>query len=155
MNLQNSHAPWGCLLASAAMVLDVNRESLMALVGHDGGEIVFPDQPEPMKRQGFHIQEIIDVAVELGWWVMPIEVMPSSTTDGVNNFDIKIDNYHDRLMRHMANRPGIITGISRKMHHAVAWDGAEIYDPVGKVYSFDDIKMGVQVYYRFGKIKSV
>ena len=155
MNLQNNHAPWGCLLASAAMVLDINREALIDRIGHDGGEIVFPEQPEPMKRQGFHIQEIIDVAVESGYWVMPIEVMPSSTTDGKNNFDIEIKDHGQRLTDHMADWPGIIVGRSRRMNHAVAWDGKMVYDPVGKIYAFDDIKMGVQIYYRFGKIKSV
>ncbi len=155
MNLQNNHAPWGCLLASAAMVLDIDREKLIKLIGHDGGEIVFPDQPEPMKRQGFHIQEIIDVAVRMHFSVMPIEVIPSSTSDGVNNFDIKIADPGIRLKRHMSQNPGIIVGRSRRMNHAVAWNGVKVYDPMGKVYPFDDIKMGVQVYYRFTKIKSV
>ena len=155
MNLQNNHAPWGCLLASAAMVLDINREKLIEIIGHDGGEIVFPDQPEPMKRQGFHIQEIIDIAYDMCYEVTAIEVMPSSTSDGKNNFDIEIADHHERLMCHMRGNPGIITGRSRKMHHAVAWDGYKVYDPVGKIYPFNDIKMGIQVYYRFTKIKSV
>ncbi|KKN04907.1 hypothetical protein LCGC14_1092740 [marine sediment metagenome] len=153
MKLRNNYAPWGCLLSSAAMVLDLTNEELIKLIGHDGGDIVFPGMPEPSKRQGFHIQEIIDIAVKLGYSVMAIEVMPASTTDGENNFDIKIEDHHKRLMGHMNDHTGIITGRGRRWPHAVAWDGEKVFDPVGKIYDFDDIKMGVQIFYRFSKIK--
>jgi len=38
----------------------------------------------------------------------------------------------------MDNRIGFITGYNRDSGsgHAVAWNGAEIYDPVGLIYSY-------------------
>ncbi len=155
MQLLVSHGSCGCLLTSTAMVLDKTNEEMIELIGHDGGEIVFPDLPEPSKRQGVHIQEVIDIAIDLGYAVTSIEVSPSSTTDGKNNFDIKFkESYADRLKWHMHHSIGIITGLGRRWPHAVAWDGKKILDPQGRTYDFDDIKMGVQVYYRFDKIKS-
>ncbi len=152
MKLQNNHTPWGCLLSSAAMVLDIDRSELIKLIGHNGGKIVFAEMPEPANRQGFHIQEIVDIAVVHGYSVMAIEVLPCSTTDGKNNFDINIINPEKRLLEHMKGNPGIITGRGRRWQHAVAWDGEKVFDPIGHIYNFDDIKMSVQIYYRFSQI---
>ena len=155
MQLLDSHAAWGCLLTSAAMVLGKTNAEMIELIGHDGGAIVFDGMPGPTKRQGFHIQEVIKVALALGVAVTAIEVLPCSTTDGKNNFDILFrDTPAERLGWHMNNSIGIITGQGRRFPHAVAWDGARIFDPQGRIYGFDDIKIGVQVYYRFDKIKS-
>ena len=145
-------AAWSCLAESAAMALNMPYADLIKEIGHDGSEIIFPELPEPGKRRGFHMQEIIDVAIKKGYAVTPIEPLPCSTPDGLKvytvHFEIK------RFQNHLENTRGIITGMKRKWRHAVYWADSYILDPIGKVYNFDSLNMNIDCFWLFSKIKS-
>lgn len=159
MQLKRQPNAWSCVLASAAMVFDTDYKTLIEMIGHDGSEVVLPSLPEPAKRRGFHMQEIIDCAIKLSHAVVPIEVLPYSTPDGKAefpiNFKIRTDNNlfnwdnRSRLLHYMTNGEGIITGLARKFRHAVAWDGHKIYDPHGLTYSFNDCKIEIDCFWMF------
>ena len=150
MNLITQPNLWSCSIAAAAMILDINIQTLIGIIGHDGSEIVFPKLQEPGNRRGFHIQEIIDCAIELGYFVTPIEILPYSTPDGKNEFPINFSegNSH-RLLKYVSKTKGILTGLGNKWYHAMAWDGKNIYDPNGYIYPFHDCKINLDCYWIF------
>lgn len=147
---------WSCLPASAAMILDIELKKLIEYIGHDGSGIVFPDLPEPGKRRGFHMQEIIPIAWSYGFAVTPIEARPCSTPDGKNEFEIEFpESLEDRFKIHLDGCRGIITGQRARWFHATAWSDGLIHDPIGKVYPYEEIEMGIDTFWRFDEIKSV
>lgn len=155
MKLIRNPSFWSCLPASVAMVLDIDIKELIRLIGHDGGEIIFPDLPSPGKYRGFHLSEVIPIALSMSFAVTPIDARPCSTPDGEHDFEVHFtDSPEKRIQFQMFCNPGILTGKMRKWNHAVAWDGYQIYDPIGKVYPFNKIIMEIETFYRFDKIKS-
>ncbi len=153
MQLQRQLNDWSCVLAAVAMVFNADQRKLIKEIGHDGSEIVLPTLPEPARRRGFHLQELIDCVVRRKYSVTPIEVLPYSTPDGKADFPINFQvSYEERLLRHMHNTRGIITGLGKKWRHAVAWDGKQIYDPHGLIYPSHDIKIKIDCYWRFDKM---
>ncbi len=143
---------WSCLLASAAMALDTDCNTLIEMIGHDGSEIVFPTLPEPSRRLSFHLQEIIDCANELGFSMTPIEVLPYSTPDGKMEFPVEFPiSAEQRFQNHMTEHKGILTGRGKRLYHAMYWDGQDIHDPNGFICSQDDCKIDIKC---FWKIKS-
>ncbi len=152
MRLITQPNSWSCALASTAMLLDCSIRELITAIGHDGSEIIHPKLNDPASRKGTHLQEIIDVCLQFGVALTPIEARPVQTPDGVNEFEIKFPE--SRFLTHLANNSGLITGMARKYYHTVAWDGSKIYDPNGFIYDFDDIKINVQCFWKsnqFGK----
>ena len=150
MKMRRQPNSWSCVLASAAMVLDTDCKSLIEMIGHDGSEIVLPSLPEPAKRRGFHLQEIIDCAIRLSYTVTPIETLPYSTPDGKAEFPVDFQiSRESRLTNYMNNSKGIITGLARKFRHAVAWNGSKIYDPHGLIYPFNDCKIEIDCFWMF------
>lgn len=145
-----------CLIASVAMVLDIDIKILNEMIGHDGSAVVLPLLPEPARRRGHHLQEIIDCALKSGYAVTPIEVLPYSTPDGKSEYpiDFQIDN-KERLFKYMRNSRGILTGLGSRWRHAMAWDGKRVYDPRGYIYSLCDCKIIIDCFWMFDKIKSV
>ena len=142
-----------CLLASAAMVMDVHPDVLTELIGHDGKEIIFPKLPMPISIRGFHIQEVIDCAFEYGYSVTEIQALPSLTPDHKHEYLIKFNISNDeRFLRHITYHKGIITGETKKCGHAVAWDGEMVFDPRGCICKFDSFDMDILNFYRFDKI---
>ena len=145
-----------CLITSAAMVLNTDIKSLTDMIGHDGSAIVLPLLPEPARRRGHHLQEIIDCALKLGYTVTPIEALPWSTPDGKSEYPIDFQiNHNERLSNYMQNSIGILTGLGRQWRHAMAWDGGRVYDPHGDIYSFCDCRIIIDCFWMFHKIKSV
>ena len=142
---------YNCLLASASMVLDVHPDVLTELIGHDGEEIIFPKLPSDINKRGFHTQEITDCAVKYGYAVTEIQAIPYLTPDGEHEYLIEFPN-GKRFENHIEGNMGIFTGRTKKCGHAVAWDGAMIFDPRGKICSFDDCDMDILSFYRLDKI---
>lgn len=141
MRLLKKPNPWGCSITSFAMALDVSVETLQSYIGHDGSEIVFPELPEPMCRRGFHQQELIFAALNLGWTVTPFELVPAIQSTPVAGFTPKVitlDSEDRRLMFAIMVRAfrGVLTGLGSRCHHAVAFDRGAVYDPDGATYSF-------------------
>jgi hypothetical protein len=134
LKLQPCPNNWSCLPTAFAIALDVNVSIVIGQIGHDGSRILWPRNPEPECRQGFHIQELIDVA----WFyhnraVTPIEALPClhpRIEDPVHPLRVNLD----RFEKYLKGNKGVLIGLheGEKMH-AVAWDGAKVYDPRGFV----------------------
>ena len=73
MRLQQSPIRGTCLPTSFAMAMGIPVADIFAALGHDGSEVLWPDLPEPTCQRGFHVQELIRLAVKCGWSVTPIE----------------------------------------------------------------------------------
>jgi hypothetical protein len=141
MRLQRQPNRWSCLPTAFAMALDVPVEEFLRRIGHDGSDIAFPAEPEPMCRRGFHIQECIEVALKLGYSVTPIELFPrhapSLSIPPLTIFfgDERTVNV-ERFAHFIDSGLGVITGYGRNCCHAVAYDHGSIYDPNGSEYRF-------------------
>ena len=81
MELQQRPEPWMCMPLAFAMALDMPVADLLAAIGHDGSEIVFPSLPEPLCRRCFHIQELIQVALSRGLGRHAGRIVPHAATD--------------------------------------------------------------------------
>ena len=141
MNLQRSPNRWSCLITSAAMILDTNVEVLIEELGHDGSEILWPKLPDPQRRRSFHIQEIIDLAINRDVWLTPIEAQPMSLPSprGIEQLGLPIAPYRvempsRRLNSYLKYRRAILIGQSiQGRPHSVAWDGQRVFDPIGEI----------------------
>lgn len=139
MQMVLKRSPWSCILSSFAMALNVSPRLLIRFVGHDGGEVVFPDLPQPMCRRGFHIQELIQLAWHMGYNVTPIELLPViGSADGKDTIVVgELNSRFEYLMALVANNQGVMTGRGHSCHHAVAFCNGEIFDPEGLRYPFN------------------
>jgi len=136
------------------MVIDEGWRKLIEEVGHDGSEIVLPTLPNPGCRRGFHLQELIPLALKRKFAVTPIEALPYSTPDGKSEFPVDFPEGNEkRLQNYMKNSQGVLCGLAGKWRHAVAWTGTQVYDSRGIIYSLDDCKIDIEIYYRFDRIK--
>ena len=148
---------YNCLLASAAMVLDVHPDVLTELIGHNGTEIIFPELPEAINKRGFHTQEIIDCAIEYGYAVTEIQAVPYLTPNSEDEYLVEFNVSHEnRFQNHINGHVGIITGeINGKINergHAVAWNGEMCFDCRGSICTLEDCDMDISSFYRFDKI---
>jgi len=73
---------------------------------------------QPYCFRGFHIQEILDVALVFKLFLVPIEPYPVSN-------DRVVVLGSERFQKYMGIYPGIVIGQT----HAVAWDTALYHDP--------------------------
>ena len=138
---------WSCLAESAAMALGISYEELIEAVGHNGSTIIFPELPDPGCRRGFHMQEIIDVAIKKGFAVTPIEPLPCSTPDGLRVYTVGFTV--ERFQNHLAEGAGIVTGMKRKWRHAVFWNRGVHFDPATGKFSFENLNMNIDCFYKF------
>lgn len=122
------------------MCLDRTVSDLIKITGHDGSEVLWPDQPEPLKRRGHHIEEIQYAAYYIGNLFVPFvakfeynpgadESLPFAQYDFSGKFQAVLNRYNGILLGHY----------SRGHPHAVAWNATEgvIYDPDGVVVRKD------------------
>lgn len=152
MKLVTSPTVWGCSAAALAMVLDKDYDSIIKEIGHDGSKIVNPELQSPGCYKGFHMQELIEVAIDQGYAVTPIEVLPVQTAMGDDEHVVEFPQYRDharRLQYHLNRVSGIIIGKLEKYWHAVAWNGERVFDPRGQAYPFDDCKINIATFWRF------
>jgi len=119
-------------------------ERVMKLIGHDGSAITHAGLPEPLKRRGFHIQEIIDVALQLGYAMTEIQHSPQiiskpwkpsldQTDSLIRPIQIKeSDDASRRFKRHIDESRGILSTRQKDgKSHAWAYEDGTIYDPDG------------------------
>lgn len=148
MRLQRSSETGLCILTSFAMALGMPAEDLLARLGDRWKTLAFPDLPVPYCWRGIHIQELILVALEMGYAVTPVELLPQTSPAQALN-PVTRKPYRDVIVFHGATEEanweifhdvirtcfGVITGqIAPSMtrfqrHHAVAFDTGTIYDP--------------------------
>lgn len=136
MELQIQPNRWSCIVTSAAMVFNKPLADVIAKLGHDGSEILWPSLAEPVCRRAFHIEEIQYIAREYGFLLVPYSgrfgYNPSGDPDGY------IQVYDFTKWKEVAEKQsGILLGryTNSPKYHAVAWDSKEglIYDPCGPI----------------------
>lgn len=131
---------WSCTAAAFAMVLDIDFDRFIGLIGHDGSEIIRPQLPEPLCRKGFHIIECIYACYDVGYSVTPFDAIPCGI---VNNHVLDLWDKNEGLMRLfkvIMHEQGVITGYtSENRPHAVAWDSTHIYNPASDYVSLLDL----------------
>lgn len=151
MKLQVSPNNWTCMATATAMALDKPLYEVIEGLGHSGSESVWPPEWNHLPA-GYHIHEIIDyVWMQHAKPVTPFVRRPMVTPaydcpDQVAKFAREPD-LEKRFKHRIAGRVGIMTGvISKGRGHAVAWDGRNIYDPRGYVYSLDTARQFYNYY---------
>ena len=133
-----------------AMALDMPVADLLAAIGHDGSEIVFPSLPEPLCRRCFHIQELIQVALSRRLAVTPVELFPTLQPTDAGPFHKTVlypDNNWRRFEAAVQTSRGVIHGTGARLGHTVAYDHGRIYDPRGPVYDYGRLACEAHQFY--------
>ena len=139
-----------CMPVAFAMALDMPVADLLAAIGHDGSEIVFPALPEPLCRRCFHVQELIQVALARGLAVTPVELFPvlQATEVGPHRTTVLYpDNNWRRFGDTIQTSRGVIDGTGARYRHAVAYDHGRIFDPKGSVYDYSRLACEAHQFY--------
>lgn len=134
VKLQLKHERWQCAVTAFAMVLDCPVADLMMCLGHDGGEIVFPDLPEPANRRSHNLYEMIQVAVDLGYGVTPVPLRAAITSanDPARQIIVGTDEQNwSRFTRQLLVSRGVIECQGPRCYHMLAYDKGRIFDPDG------------------------
>ena len=167
MKYQRSPERGLCLLTSFAMALDTSTEDLLAEIGDSWKILAFKDLPVPYCWRGVHIQEMIKIALQRGYAVTPIELIPQVSPPRPLN-PITNRRYNDVPVYHGASEKnnwrifrqtimscsGIITGSIApslstliKRGHAVAFDKGTIYDPDTEAYLYSTTQCEIRNFY--------
>ena len=139
-----------CLPTAFAMALDMPVADLLAAIGHDGSEIVFPSLPEPLCRRCFHIQEPIQVALSRGMAVTPVQLFPVLQPTEVGPLRKTVlypDNNWRRFEETIRASRGVIDGTGARYGHVVAYDHGRIYDPRGPDYDYSRLACEAHQFY--------
>ena len=150
MELQQRPEPWMCMPLAFAMALDMPVAELLAAIGHDGSEIVFPSLPEPLCRRCFHIQELLHVALARGFAVTPVELFPVLQPTEIGPFHKIIlypDNNWQRFEATIRASRGVIDGTGARFGHTIAYDHGRIYDPRGSIYDYGRLACEAHQFY--------
>lgn len=144
MQLQKSPNRWSCLPTALAMTLSVDLSELIDLIGHDGSEILWPDQPEPLKRRGFHIEELQYVAVSYGFLLVPFSPRLLYNPKGDPDIFVLDMDFTGKFKIALDSYDGILLGEYKttKNAHAIAWCSMEgtVYDPSGHTSKLNDFE---------------
>lgn len=152
MFIQQSPNSWSCLPTAVAIAFDIDVDALIEELGHDGSKITHAGLPEPMNRQGFHPQELIEWCLQQNYGVTKIDMIPCAFPDPsepVKIFNVMGEKGEDRFMRHMHDSWGWIdTRTNSGLGHAVAYRGyfdrVDIYDSNGQTYSISTSTKGLK-----------
>ena len=132
-----------------AMALDMPVADLLATIGHDGSEIVFPNLPEPLCRRCFHIQEFVLAALSCGCALTPVELFPvlQPTDAGPHKTVLYRDNNWRRFEETIRASRGVIDGRGARRGHMVAYDHGRLFDPKGPVYDYSRLACEAHQFY--------
>lgn len=123
------------------MVTDIPIESLIRNIGHDGSEILWPEQKEPLNRRGFHIEEIQYALFKERWLLAPFTSSFGYNPGGNTAIHIEVYDFSEKLKEVLNEYNGLLLGRYRgsTTPHAVAWNAFEkvIYDPGGCLSPYD------------------
>ena len=150
MELQQRPEPWMCMPLAFAMALDTPVADLLAAIGHDGSEIVFPSLAEPLCRRGFHIQELIHPALLRGFALTPVELFPVLQPTEAGPFHKTVlypDSNWRRFEKTIRASRGVIDGAGSRCGHMVAYDHGRIFDPKGPVYDYSRLACEAHQFY--------
>ena len=117
---------WSCLPTAFAMVCDMKVEDLIARIGHDGSEHIFP---EPRPQVGFHIQEIIH-ALQDEFSITELIEASYETPQGKLNWPIDGKVIQERVNDAMKKYSGVVlVDYHHECGHVLAWDRKLLCDP--------------------------
>lgn len=107
---------WSCLVTAFAMVCDMKVEDLIAKIGHDGSEALFPP---PKVQRGFHIQEIIHALVD----DFSITEIIDAVFDNGKVIEVGGQELDKRILNCMDRHSGVLW-VTKGIYygHALAWD---------------------------------
>lgn len=116
MLTQKQPNDWSCLVTAFAMVCDMKVEDLIAKIGHDGSEALFPP---PKVQRGFHIQEIICALVD----DFSVTEIIDALFDNGKVIQVSGQSLPERVIQYMRNHSGVLW-VTKDMgyDHALAWD---------------------------------
>jgi hypothetical protein len=124
------------------MVMDIMPKVIYDMLGHDGSEIIYPDLKDPYRRRSFHIQEMISVALKLGFVPCPIDkdIIFGQMVDK-DGVEIEHPQYALTIERHLEHYLALRPGVIQTPYHAVAWNHQEqrVYDPAGQKRDLNDV----------------
>lgn len=115
---------WSCLPTCVAMLTELPIADIYDFCGHDGSEIVYPDEPYPMDHRSFTVQEMIDFLLASGYY--PCTIWPEDDSADSRS------RWEKRLMLHLQQYDAIVVGTVPHAH-AVVWNHVEkqLYNPLG------------------------
>lgn len=134
MLIRTQPTRWSCVPSAFATVLNMEVETLLEYIGHDGSEIVFDDLPDPLCRRAFQTQELTLVLWKLGYNVVSFDIEPLAFVDPEHVFTL--DHLEPEILKIMSESIGVGCGHIRDTEktHAFAWNGSLCYDPTGFIY---------------------
>lgn len=140
MKLIKSTDNYSCGLVSMAMLLDETPEALALELGHNGGEMFWPNEKEPECFRGFSNQEFIDLCFDRNLALIEIIAEPAIFNHRGQPKKIwEAEKIEQRISNYMAGNAGMIIGVLESgARHAVAWDGQRVFDPIGFIYRFEN-----------------
>ncbi len=139
MKLQKNPNLWSCLPASFATVLNIDLSEILTKLKHDGSKILWPDLPEPMCRQSFHVQELILYSfIYHNYLTVTLDMIPESAPSVKDNLieSNKLFKHQRIIIELMSEYDGVVTGKTHKgVGHALAWCSKEnrSYDSGGYI----------------------
>ena len=139
--------PWSCLVQAWSKIIGWPYWSLIKAIGHDGSEIIWPEEPEPYNRRAFHPQELIYLGDRMGFVTTTFEPQPVLIS---GQKPLSILSLHSAFEKIINASDGVFTGYRLDgARHAIAWKNLEVLDcNMGstRVETLDDFQ--VQTYYR-------
>ncbi len=141
MRMQIKPNRWSCAVTAFAIALDMPVAKLIEDIGHDGGQIIWPDLNDPMRRRGFHSQELVEAVHTRGYHCTPIEISPTiGCPMGEGHYVIYgPDEMWIRFEPYLRSSNCVIECIGNHCHHAVHGAFGRISDPDGYQYDHTDL----------------
>jgi len=144
--LQQQPNGWSCLPTAFAMAFNIPVKEFIEHIGHDGSEILYPDNFDPYRRKSFHIQEMITLALQSDYSVTELQRKPASSVGGFIHCLPELD-----MGPYLQRYTGVLTGTHTGIPHAVYWDGTYILDPdCPRPYPID--KFNIDMFFVINKI---
>lgn len=132
---------WSCLpvaFINAMRILDENSvpasiDELIDFVGHDGSEILWPEEQAPNNRKGFADQEVIDYVWTKGFAVTQILALPymACASEPENRYMVfDPDRAIRRIGGYLDSNVGVVCGklVHSHIFHASAWTGKQLVE---------------------------
>lgn len=143
IHVEKQHV-WQCMPAAVACSLEVPFQKVIDAIGHDGSEINNQGLREPFCRRGFHPEEIMDAAIELGFVSTTVQYCPKlAQYCSVEEFPIWSHQANKKRFLHYLNTTtGIVMGYRDIPFggHAWSYSKGERIDPdsTGEIKSVED-----------------
>lgn len=132
MKLIKQPNAWSCVGCAFAMATDTTLERFIIALGHDGSERWWPEIPEPYGCRCFDVQECSIIAFNSGYFVHEIRNGYEYGPEDHAKRKITLpDGYLDTIMNQHQGVLLVTPKYAEQNSHAVAWDGKQVYDPLG------------------------